>query len=159
MILQKIHSRSAFAIIVWSGLIVGTLDIFAAIALSGVGATRVLRFISSGLFGRDVAVGGGDMMVVLGLLFHYLIAFTWTIIYFFIFPKIYPLIKSRPTMAFVYGLCIWLVMNLIVLKLSAIATGPFNWIGFMRGAAVLILMIGVPLTWIFHAYYFPHKKR
>lgn len=159
MLTQLVHSRSAVFIIFWSGLFVGTLDIFAAIYFSGATAEAVLKFIASGLFGKERVSEVGPPMIWLGLLIHYLIAYIWTVVFFCIFPKLFPLIRTKVVMSILIGVIIWLVMNRIVLPMSSIQQGPFSWIGFTKGCTILIAMIGVPLTWIFHRYYYGRTSR
>jgi hypothetical protein len=66
-----------FSKILKAGLIVGTLDILAAFIQyaikTGKNPTVVLKFIASGVFGKE-AFNGGTMMNVYGLIFHFVIA-------------------------------------------------------------------------------------
>lgn len=159
MLTRIIQSRSTASIIIWSGLIVGTLDILAAIYFSGASAEAVLKFIASGLFGREKVAEVGAAMIWWGILFHYLIAYFWTTVFFYVFPRVFSLVKMKVVMAMLMGLTIWLVMNRVVLPMSAIQQGAFTWTGFAKGTAILVPMIGVPLTWIFHSYHYGRDTR
>ena len=98
--------KSLTTAVLISGLIVGTLDItFACIQvyiLNGTMPYRVLKYISSAIMGKE-AYNGGSEMVILGLLMHYFIAFSFTIlfqtlcnssIFFFPVPVLRPFLKS-----------------------------------------------------------------
>lgn len=156
MISAITETKSPVKIIVLSGLLVGTLDILAAIIVSGAGALRVLQYVSSGVFGKE-AFAGGYTTAAWGLTFHYAIAFTWTIIFFFLFPKIHVRLKNVLLTGIVIGLLIWVGMNLILVPLSNVNRGPYTWRGFFINSSILITMIGIPLSWIYSRYYFPKK--
>lgn len=135
------------------GLIAGTLDITAAILVSGASPLMVLKFIASGAFGRDAAFAGGLWMAFLGLVFHYVIAYSWTVLYFFIYPRLRILSKNRIISGLVYGIVVWVVMNRVVLPLSQIQPRPFNPTQALIGCAVLMVAIGLPISILTHRYY------
>ena len=153
----SITTQSPARVILLSGLLVGTLDILTAIIVSGAGAVRVLQYVSSGVFGREYAFAGGYATAAWGLAFHFVIAFAWTLIFFFLFPKIHVRLKNIFITGIVIGLMIWVAMNLIVVPASNVPRGPYTWKGFFVNASILIVMIGIPLSWIYSRYYFPKK--
>src|SRR5689334_18127128 len=69
----------------------GTLDIMAAClnAYLSVNITpdKVLKYIASGVFG-NAAFSGGTGMVLFGLLFHFVIAFACTAVFYWLYPKV-----------------------------------------------------------------------
>lgn len=143
-------------LILWSGLLVGTLDIALAM-MNYYFATQknplnVLPFIASGLFGSK-AFSGQPQMIIWGLLFHFIIAYTFTAIFFFVYPKIGLLHRNKIVTALLYGLFIWCVMNLLVVPLSSTPKIPFDTIASLKGALILIVAIGLPLSLIAHRYY------
>jgi hypothetical protein len=156
MITASTQSKSPTRMILLSGLLVGTLDILAAIIISGAGAVRVLQYVAGGVFGKE-AFAGGYVMAAWGLLFHYIIAFSWTLLFFFVFPKIHVRLKHFLITGVVIGFAIQLAMQFIVIPLSNVTRGPATWIGFFKQASILIFMIGIPLSWIYSRYYFPKK--
>ncbi|MBE7178517.1 MAG: hypothetical protein INR69_19095 [Mucilaginibacter polytrichastri] len=104
---------------------------------------RIFQFIASGLFGKQ-AFGGGWWMVALGVLIHFFIAFIWVWI-FFAFCKLTKLRGAKFVLiGTLYGIVIWVVMNLAVLPLSKIPQTPFNWRSAANGAIILMLAIGLP---------------
>lgn len=134
------------AIILITGLVAGTLDILAAIfILAGGDAARVFRFIASGAFGK-AAFDGGSEMIALGVFFHYLIAFSWTVLYFLIYPRIAFFRRSRWLSAIVYGAVVWTVMNLFVVPSSQIGFRGVNLWNWIENWLILIVCIAVPIT-------------
>jgi len=52
-----------------------------------------------------------------------------------------------------YGIAVFLVMNLIVLPLSAIHfRGPFQYVGLVRGILIHMFFIGLPIAWSVRRY-------
>jgi len=138
-----------FSKIITAGLIAGTLDISAACIQyyirTGKGPENVLKFVASGVFGKD-AFTGGLLMSLCGLLFHFLIAFGFTTFFFFIYPRLKFLSFNFFLTAVLYGVFVWTVMNRIVLPLSNAPALPFTWTGAATAAGILIVCIGLPLA-------------
>lgn len=136
-------------------LVAGSLDILLAFLnawfSNGVTPTRVLQYIASGYFGTEAFAGGPDM-TLWGLLFHYLIAFTFTSLFFFLFAKSDFLARYKTLTAIGYGLLIWGIMNLVVLPLSRVPVSKMEPVAMIKGMIILILAIGAPLV-IFSSLY------
>ena len=147
---------SAGSVILKAWLLAGSLDIIAACTYyslrTGNAPIRVLKFVASGVFGAD-AIQGDSGYAIYGLLFHYLIAFIFTVFFFIVYPYIRLFWENRWLTAFVYGIFVWLVMNRIVLPLSATPRGPLNWQQAAIGALILVCMIGLPLSFIIGRFY------
>ena len=143
-------------IVIKTGLLTGTLDI--AIALiqyyskTGKDPANVLRFIAGAVFGSK-AYAGGTGMAVAGLLFHFAIALVWTIIFFFLYPKIALLQKNFIVSAIIYGVFIWAVMNFIVLPLSALPALHSDLKQSLTAIAILVIAFGIPLSLISKRYF------
>src|SRR5262252_5521877 len=107
---SKTQNKITFPQILLVGLLVGALDILTAFAdyflATGNGPEGVLKFIASGVFGR-AAFKGGANMIISGLLFHFLIAYFFTLLFFLIYPKTKFLQKSKIITAVIYGMFIW----------------------------------------------------
>jgi hypothetical protein len=135
--------------IIKAGFIAGTLDICAAsiqyYIKTGKGPENVLKFIASGVFGKD-AFSGGHLMSACGLLLHYIIAFAFTVFFFFLYPRLKFLSVNLFLTALLYGIFTWLVMNRVVLPLSNTPALPFSWLGAAIAAGILTLCIGLPLA-------------
>ncbi len=142
--------------IVKAGLIAGTLDILTALVMFFIKTHKdpmiVFQYIASAAFGK-VAYTGGAGFIIAGLLFHYIIAFSFTILYFFLYPRI-RFMQNNPLLAgLLYGIFVWLIMNEVVLPLTRLAPIAFNLQSAITGTIVLMLAIGLPVSLITHNYY------
>ena len=132
-------------------LVAGTLDILYAICFSylrsGVAPSRVLHSVAAGAFGA-AAYQGGTPMAVAGLGFHYLNALLITVA-FFAAAAVAPRLWRRPVLTgVVYGVFVYLVMNFVVIPLSAAPFGP-SWAprAFIQGFISHALLFGLPIAW------------
>ena len=91
-------------------------------------------------------------MAAWGLLFHYIIAFLFTLFFFWIYPLLNLGKWNKVVTGLVYGIFVWLVMNLVVVR---IAMGPHPIV--LKNAAIamgiLMLCIGLPISLIIGGYY------
>lgn len=137
--------------ILLTGLLVGTLDITAACIQfyinTGRGPIPVLQYIASAALGPS-AYSGGYEMAGAGLLFHYIIAMGFTIVFFGIYHFIPGLSKQRILTGIAYGIAIWAFMFFIVLPLSKVPTPVFHLNKAAIAASILIVCIGLPLSFI-----------
>ncbi len=112
----------------------------------------VLKYIASAVVGKE-AFAGGTTMSVLGLLLHFLIAFIWTLIFFWIYPKLKFLSFDRILTGILYGIFIWFIMSHLVVPMSKASVGAFD----LKQAAIAVLIligaIGLPLSFIAYKYY------
>jgi hypothetical protein len=132
--------------ILLTGLLAGTLDLLAAIfLLAGGNAVGTLKFIASGAFGK-AALTGGNGMAALGLLFHYVIATSWTAAYFLLYPKLPFLRHNKWLNAIAYGLIAQTIMSRVVLPLSNVSPRAFTLSGFAQNAVILMFCIGLPVA-------------
>ncbi|MFT3827120.1 MAG: hypothetical protein QM731_24555 [Chitinophagaceae bacterium] len=150
------QTLSAAGAILLAGIIAGTLDAIAATLSSG--TMKVWYFVASGVFGKATAYSGGTPMIVYGILFHYFIAFTWTVIYFLLYPRIALLRTNVLVSAIVYGLFVWLIMNLLVMPLSNTPPITLKTANVLKGAGILIICIGLPLSLVIGRYYRKRQK-
>ena len=136
-----------------TGFIAGTLDILAAIIiLAKMNVTGVLQYIASGVFGKE-SFSGGTTMAITGLIFHYIIAFSFTTLYFIFFPYVPFLGKQKWASGVLYGVFVWSVMNLIIVPLSSTNNSPLTWSGASLNMAILIVCIGLPISFLASKYY------
>jgi len=109
----------------------------------------ILQSIASGLLGR-AAFKGGVSTAVLGLLLHFFIAFTASTVFYFAARKLVFLRRHAVMWGLLYGGAIYLVMNFIVVPLSAVP-GPrpaFSPIPFINGVLAVVLLVGLPISLI-----------
>ncbi|MBF4494474.1 DUF1440 domain-containing protein [Flavobacterium sp. MR2016-29] len=141
-----------------SGLIAGTLDIVAAITvysiiLNKTTGIKILQSIASGIFKKE-AYTGGSSMALIGLLLHYFIAFTFAWFYFILYPRLSFLKKNALLSGIVYGIFVWIIMNLIVLPIvfPVLPQKHFDF-PLMLSILILIVCIGIPISFITKKYY------
>jgi hypothetical protein len=144
------HVAKSLWTIFWIGLVAGTLDITENIvfnAFRGITPWRIFQFIASGLFGTH-SFQMGWMSVGLGVAAHYAIALAWSAIFFIAATKFMVLIRRAILSGLLYGVVVYVVMNFIVLPLSAVPTRPAAATLVSRINAVLALMfcIGLPVA-------------
>lgn len=148
--------ENTFKTVILAGLIAGSLDILSAFTdyyiRTGKGPEGVLRFIASGVFGK-AAFTDDSMMMWMGLLFHFIIAFAFTIVFFILYPRVKLLHINIVLTAVILGMITWLVMNLVVVPLSNTPKFSFNPVYAIKAVLILICMIGLPLSIIFKKYF------
>jgi uncharacterized membrane protein YagU involved in acid resistance len=151
----SLEKPQAYRAIMWGGLIAGTLDILAAFissGLRGVSPTRVLQAIASGLLGAD-SFNGGFATAALGLVLHFFIATTATAIYYAASRKLKVLVERAIVCGLAYGLPVYLVMNLIVLPLSAVPFKPPHTLSAVATSALILMFcIGLPIALVVRRY-------
>jgi hypothetical protein len=135
-------------------LLVGTLDIsdaFIFYGLRGISPTRILQGIASGVLGR-AAFGMGHRAALLGLFFHFFIAFSATTVFLLASRKL-SLGRHPWLYGGLFGVALYIVMNYVVLPLSKIGLRPTPpLISLINGVAALVFCIGIPLAFIARRY-------
>jgi hypothetical protein len=131
------------------GLAAGTLDILFAITFWAVKANlpakTILQSVAAGLLGRP-SFQGGWATASLGLALHFLIALSMAYGYY-ILAQWWPLLYQQPWLCgAVYGLILYLVMNFLVVPLSAATPGSKDTLWIALSVAVHILLIGIPIA-------------
>jgi hypothetical protein len=148
--------QSLFIAILWCGALVGTLDICAAFTNAyishDVGPISVLKYISSAIFGAKAVTGGTDM-VIYGLLMHYAIAYFFTAVFFVLYPLLGGEAQNNILIGVLYGLFIWLLMNLVVVPFTQIPHRHMHAPQTIINIVILMAMIGVPLSMITSHFY------
>jgi uncharacterized membrane protein YagU involved in acid resistance len=131
------------------GLVAGTLDIaYACIFWSlkrDVPAQRILQSVAAGLLG-DASFEGGGATAALGLSLHFLIALSMSVVYY-LAARRWPLLRQRPVACgAAYGLLLYVVMNYVVVPLSAAGRGSKDPLWITLSIAVHVLLIGIPIA-------------
>jgi hypothetical protein len=126
------------------GGVAGTLDLILAFNSYGRGMPRG---IASGLLGQR-AFDGGLATWILGIFLHFFIAFSAAAIYCLTSRKLKFLKDHFFVCGLFYGIACFLVMNLIVLPLSALPhkSSTFTRTGLIHGLLVQMLIIGLPIS-------------
>ena len=118
------RNPAAFAILVGGG-IAATFDIIYAIVYSWFRAKvppiAILQSVASGLLGRS-AYEDGAATALLGLCLHYAMAFVIAAIFWFASRRLRFMTGQAVIAGLLYGVCVFFVMNFVVLPLSAFPT-------------------------------------
>jgi len=136
-------SRPVPAILV-GGLIAGAFDLIAAYLSFG---WNVPRGIASGLLGPSARQGGLGVYI-LGIALHFFIALSAAAVYYAVSRRLTFMVEHPLVCGMFFGIALFLVMNLIVLPLSAIHfSGPYSLRGLIQGILVHMTIIGVPISY------------
>jgi hypothetical protein len=127
-------------------LTVGTLDLldaFVFFGLRGVAPVRILQSIASGWLGK-AAFQGGAGVALLGLGSHYFIAFG-IVATFLLASRQWPALTERPALyGPLYGVVVYLIMNFVVIPLSAASSGRLTPPVVANGVLIHIVGVGLP---------------
>lgn len=144
-----------------AGVIAGSVDILLAFLSAYIGngssPEMVLRYVASGFFGKD-AFSGGSQMIAWGLVFHFIIALAFTILFFYLYPRLKWMRENKVLTGIFYGLLVWAVMNLLVLPQSNVPPSPIRFPGALISMLILIIAIGMVLVYFADRYYRIRKK-
>ena len=143
--------------IILTGLLAGTCDITAACTQfyikTGKSPILVGQYIASAVFGKETAYSGDVSMIVIGFLFHYMVAFGWTILFFFAYPRMSFLRGNKIVVGIAYGAFVWVMMSQVVVPITLIGRGPFNFSNAAQAMAILMACIGIPISLMANRYY------
>lgn len=135
--------------IVSGGLIAGTLDIAYACIFWAIKASvpvqRIFQSVAAGLLGQ-ATFEGGAATAALGLGLHYFIATSMSLAFYLVAARRPGLVRRPVAYGIAYGLLLYVIMQYIVVPLSAAGSGSKDplWIGL--SIAVHALLIGVPIA-------------
>ncbi len=132
--------------IAYGTLTVGVLDITDALVFFGLRGARPIRIfqsIAAGLLGR-ASFSGGLPTAALGAALHFFIAFV-IVLTFVLATKRIPALRRHPIVSgLAYGVAVYLVMNLIVLPLSAVGRPTFVLPVVVNGVLIHMFGVGLP---------------
>jgi len=127
-------------------LVVGALDITEVMlfyGIRGVAPTRILQSVAAGVLGRG-SFEGGVPTAILGLGLHYVIAFCVVCVYFLASHRIAALHRAPIVSGAAYGIGVYLVMNFIVVPLSAAGPPRFTTVGVLNQLFAHLFCVGIP---------------
>jgi hypothetical protein len=129
--------------------VAGSLDIIAACVQAylskGVAPGTILKYIASGIFGKE-AFSGGFEFLIFGLFIHFLIVFICALTYFLVYPKLRLLQKSVFLNSFIIAVIAWAITTRIIIPLSKIQLPPFNLSKVLIAISILYFCIGLPIA-------------
>jgi hypothetical protein len=127
------------------------LDVVLFFGLRGVPPLRIGQSIAAGLLGR-AAFAGGVGTALLGAVLHFAIA-TVVVGVYLAASRIIPTLARRPLLwGPLYGLGVWVVMNYVVLPLSAASSGgPRSTAVVLNGLLIHVVGVGLPAALVARA--------
>ena len=114
-------------------------------ALRGVSPSRVWQGVASGLLGPE-SFRHGTRSVVLGLLCHFLIAMVAAMVFSLAIRYLPSLVRHYLLSGALYGVIVFLFMNLAVIPLSAMPKRPPTLSGVMTQVLIHIFCVGLPIS-------------
>ena len=142
------RNPALFAILVGGG-IAGTLDILYAIIFSsfrGVAAQTIMQSVASGLLGKG-AYDGGAGAAALGLVLHFSMALLIAAIFWFASRRLSFMTRYAVASGFAYGVCVYVVMNFVVIPLSAFPTQmTFTPVRVAINLVAHMILFGLPIA-------------
>src|SRR5215467_1172160 len=136
------------AAIFWGGLLAGIFDItqaFIGFGFYGARPFRILRHIAGGVFGaRSMQMGWTS--AVLGLVFHFTIAFTAAAVYYLASRMLRVMVEQPVVCGLLYGELVFLFMYFLVLPLTPLGPAHFNLATYITGPIGHTLLVGLPIA-------------
>ncbi|HLO79542.1 MAG TPA: hypothetical protein VK166_01210 [Chitinophagaceae bacterium] len=134
-----------------AGLMVGCFDIAAAciqyFISTGKNPQGVLMYVASGVFGKQ-AFEGGTMIVISGLIFHFMIAMSFTFLFFALVSWFPNLLTQKMLLVILYGIFMWAFVRFCIMPFSLINPPPFKLKNAAIAAMILMVCISLPLSLI-----------
>jgi hypothetical protein len=134
--------------IIWGGAACAILDGIAAsvqFGLKGIKPLRVWQGVASGLLGER-AFGQGWAAGGFGLLLHLVIAFSAATVFVEACTQIPLLARAYWISGVVYGVLVFVVMNLVVVPLSARPKRPASSLIIIVQFIVHVVFVGLPIA-------------
>lgn len=138
----------------WRPFLIGTALIGSADLLfawsfwasKGVGFVDILHSIARGWYGK-ASEGMGMSSALVGALSHYMIIFGMLLAYW-LAARVHAVFRRHViALGAAYGLLLYLVMNFIVLPLSAAGMPKFNNVAWVASSIAMHMLIGVLIAW------------
>lgn len=156
--MSSISSRNIAGAALTAGLVAGVADGVAAIVKFLLDGKKnpelIFKYIASAVMGGSAYQSGrSGWMIGAGIFLHLLIAVIFSFLYFLLYPRLAFLRKNIGVSSIIYGLFLWTVMNLVVVPASRIGRFPvWNSQVFIQ-MAILVVAIGLPVSWMAKNFY------
>lgn len=136
------------AAIFWGGLLAGVFDItqaFIGFGLMGAKPFRILQHIAGGVFGaRSMQMGWTSAL--LGLIFHFTIAYTAAAVYYLASRVLRVLVERAIVCGLLYGEVVFLFMYFVVLPLTPLGPAQFSIATYITGPIGHTFLVGLPIA-------------
>jgi len=146
---NNVQANGRARAIVAGGLAAGLLDMADALVAYklafGMSPVVIYQFVASGVLGK-AAYAGGMPAALLGLAFHFLIAFSAATVFVLASERLPQLRRDAVGWGLAFGLVVFGVMNFVVIPLSRIgaSTPPMPLI--VNGLLGHALLVGLPIA-------------
>lgn len=140
------HTLPASRAILYATLVVGVLDATDGVVflgLHGQHPIQVLQYIASSLLGAH-SFASGAASAGLGLVLHFAVSLVVATIYILASQKVAVLRWQWVPSGLLYGAAVWIVMNLVVLPLTAVVHSPITPAAAVNGVMGHALFVGLP---------------
>jgi hypothetical protein len=124
--------------VLYGGFVAGSLDILAAALINRVDPLIIMRAIASGLLGR-AAFQGGLPVAALGLLLQWAMSLLIAAIFVFAAGRMSWLSRRWITAGLLYGVVVFVVMEYVVVPLSAAAKPHFTALSLAENLLAMLL--------------------
>lgn len=141
------HRHHVVAILL-GGLIAGTIDVGAASLITLLNPVIILHVIASGLIGHDASFAGGATTAALGLILQWLMSLIIAAVYVLASTRLPVLTQRWLTFGLLYGVGIYIVMNFVVLPLSALHAWPHLTVKSVVLNGLAMLLFGVIVSYV-----------
>jgi hypothetical protein len=134
--------------ILYGGVLCGVLDAIAATTsfkFQGVPPIRVWQSVASGVFG-DNAFRWGLKSAAFGLLMHFVIAVGAATVFCLMALHVGVLLRYPLTFGGLYGIAVFLFMNLLVRPLSRVPKRPVTRTGVISQVMIHMVVVGPPIS-------------
>jgi len=139
-------NRNAVLAFVYGGFVAGTIDIFAPALIYMVTPMRILQAIARGLLG-SASFEMGVTSAALGLVLQWLMSILIAAIFVFAALRLRVLVQRWIAAGLAYGVVVFIVMNYVVVPLSAVGKVPtFTTLTFTLNLLAMLLF-GLIVSW------------
>ena len=146
-----------FKTVLLTGLFVGTTDMVSAFVSvylqSGRFPEKMFNYIAGGALGLQTALNGGTAAGFLGLFFQCFIAFSFTLLFFMIFPKLKFLAFNKYLIGMLYAVFVNVVMGELILRLTPLPRSPFSLADEFIVWVIFGVVFGIPIVYNAYKYY------
>lgn len=133
------NHHPALAAALWGGFIAGSIDIGAASLISGYNPFVILKYIAGGVLGK-AALTGGPSVALLGLLLQWAMSIVIAALFVLATRRKPMVVRQWPVWGILYGVAIFVVMNYLVVPLSALHAPPhFTTFSLIANLAAMLL--------------------
>ena len=139
-------SRATVRAILTSGFIAGTIDIGAACVIYTVGPVVILKSIAGGILG-PASFRGGAAVAALGLLLQWLMSWVIAAAYLVATANMPIVRRSWILSGLAYGVVVFVVMNYVILPLSAVGHTPTFTVTRFVGNLLAMFLFGLIISY------------